>query len=393
MIGEWNNGTGRRKSSVARVFLKRGSGNITINGKAIGEYFGRQTSIMISKQPLVLTNHVETFDIQVNVHGGGESGQAGAVRHGITRALIDYDATLKPELSKASSRATRARSSARRSVCVLHAAASSSASVNPLFVQPKPRQAVACRGFVYYKALISYHRPMRFRLLRRRLTISAPRMAIRSHAPWPLRWAVAAVVLGFCAAIGLWAFELGKDLAGLDADAKAELTQLRSEVQGLREERAKVQSVANTSASLLTAEKATQTALAAQVKQLEAENRSLREDLGFFEKLMPTSGEGVSIRGLQAEWVEPGQLRWQVLVMQPGKNLPPFSGKLELVVSGTLDGKPWSMALPLGEQALSFKQYRRLEGILATPANAQAKQVSAKVVEGGAVRATQTIKI
>ena len=101
MIGDWNNGTGRRKTSVARVFLKKGSGKITVNGKAIEEFFGRQTSIMICKQPLVLTDNVETFDIQVNVHGGGESGQAGAVRHGITRALIDYDANLKPALSAA----------------------------------------------------------------------------------------------------------------------------------------------------------------------------------------------------------------------------------------------------------------------------------------------------
>lgn len=101
MIGEWNNGTGRRKSSVARVFLKKGSGKITVNGKAIEEYFGRQTSIMIVKQPLALTGNETTFDIQVNVNGGGESGQAGATRHGITRALIDYDAELKPELSRA----------------------------------------------------------------------------------------------------------------------------------------------------------------------------------------------------------------------------------------------------------------------------------------------------
>ena len=101
MIGEWNNGTGRRKSSVARVFLKKGSGQIVVNGKTIDNFFGRQTSIMICKQPLVLTNNTENFDIMVNVHGGGESGQAGAVRHGITRALIDYDATLKSELSKA----------------------------------------------------------------------------------------------------------------------------------------------------------------------------------------------------------------------------------------------------------------------------------------------------
>lgn len=101
MIGDWNNGTGRRKSSVARVFLKKGSGKITVNGKDIEQFFGRQTSIMIAKQPLALTDNLETFDVQVNVRGGGESGQAGAVRHGITRALIDYDANLKPELSKA----------------------------------------------------------------------------------------------------------------------------------------------------------------------------------------------------------------------------------------------------------------------------------------------------
>ena len=101
MIGEWNNGTGRRKSSVARVFLKKGTGKITVNDKDIQAFFGRQTSIMICRQPLFLTNHVETFDIMVNVHGGGESGQAGAIRHGITRALIDYDAALKPALSQA----------------------------------------------------------------------------------------------------------------------------------------------------------------------------------------------------------------------------------------------------------------------------------------------------
>jgi len=101
MIGEWNNGTGRRKSSVARVFLKKGSGKITVNGKDIQEFFGRETSIMIAKQPLMLTGNAEAFDINCNVHGGGESGQAGAVRHGITRALIDYDAALKPQLSAA----------------------------------------------------------------------------------------------------------------------------------------------------------------------------------------------------------------------------------------------------------------------------------------------------
>ena len=101
MIGDWNYGTGRRKSSVARVFIKKGTGQIVINGKTVDEYFGRQTSIMIVKQPLLLTANDAAFDIKINVHGGGESGQAGAVRHGLTRAQIDYDATLKPELSRA----------------------------------------------------------------------------------------------------------------------------------------------------------------------------------------------------------------------------------------------------------------------------------------------------
>jgi len=101
MIGNWNYGTGRRKSSVARVFIKKGTGQITVNGRTLDTYFGRQTSIMVVKQPLALTANLEAFDIQVNVHGGGESGQAGAVRHGITRALIDYDAGLKSELSRA----------------------------------------------------------------------------------------------------------------------------------------------------------------------------------------------------------------------------------------------------------------------------------------------------
>jgi small subunit ribosomal protein S9 len=101
MVGEYNYGTGRRKSSVARVFIKAGKGNFVVNGKPLDEYFARETGRMMVRQPLNLTNHLNTFDIMVNVQGGGETGQAGAVRHGLTRALVDYDETLKPTLSKA----------------------------------------------------------------------------------------------------------------------------------------------------------------------------------------------------------------------------------------------------------------------------------------------------
>ena len=101
MIGSYYYGTGRRKSSVARVFIKAGKGDIVVNNKPVDLYFSRETGRMIVRQPLELTNNVTAFDITVSVAGGGESGQAGAVRHGITRALIDYDAALKPGLKKA----------------------------------------------------------------------------------------------------------------------------------------------------------------------------------------------------------------------------------------------------------------------------------------------------
>lgn len=96
-----NYGTGRRKSAIARVYLKPGKGDIVVNGKPVDEFFSRETGRMVVRQPLVLTENIGRFDINVNVTGGGESGQAGAVRHGITRALIDYDAALKSPLKKA----------------------------------------------------------------------------------------------------------------------------------------------------------------------------------------------------------------------------------------------------------------------------------------------------
>ena len=96
-----NYGTGRRKTSTARVFLRPGSGQITINGKALDDYFGRQTSRMVVRQPLELVEMVEKFDVMITVEGGGASGQAGAIRHGITRALVEYDENLKGDLRRA----------------------------------------------------------------------------------------------------------------------------------------------------------------------------------------------------------------------------------------------------------------------------------------------------
>ena len=101
MAANYYYGTGRRKTAIARVFMKSGSGKFVVNDKPVDAFFSRETGRMVVRQPLELTQHAGTFDIMVNVIGGGESGQAGAVRHGIARALIAYDETLKPALSKA----------------------------------------------------------------------------------------------------------------------------------------------------------------------------------------------------------------------------------------------------------------------------------------------------
>lgn len=234
---------------------------------------------------------------------------------------------------------------------------------------------------------------LKFRLFRRRLSISSPRMTVRSTLPWPLRWIAAALVLGFSAAVAMWAFEFGKGIAGLDGHSREELTQLRQEVVSLRADRDKAQSIANISGSLLTTEKALQEKMVSQIKKLESDNLSLRDDLGFFEKLLPTgSAEVASIRGLQAEVLSATQLKWQVLVLRPGKNAPTFNGMLEITVGGTQAGKPWSMTLPGGPHALQFKQYRRIEGILDLPPQVVVKTVMAKVLEGASVRSVQTFR-
>ncbi len=233
---------------------------------------------------------------------------------------------------------------------------------------------------------------MRWKLLRRRLSVSAPRMIVRSHLPWPIRWAVAALALGFSAALAMWAFETGKGLAGLDTAAKEELSRLRVEVVQLREDREKALSIANTADSLLKAERTAQDKLAQQLRQTEAENLALKNDLGFFEKLLP-AGAGdaaLSIRGLQAEAANERQLRYQLLLLQAGKSRPEFSGRYEITLTGTLDGKPWSQ--PGGAQPLQVKQYRRMEGLIDHPPQAVIKTVTVKVTDArGAVLASHSV--
>lgn len=116
MATNQNYGTGRRKSSTARVFLRKGSGSITVNERPLDEFFGRQTARMIVRQPLELTKSSDKFDIMVTVEGGGTTGQAGAIRLGIARALVEYDESLKGELRKAGFMTRDAREVERKKV-------------------------------------------------------------------------------------------------------------------------------------------------------------------------------------------------------------------------------------------------------------------------------------
>lgn len=240
---------------------------------------------------------------------------------------------------------------------------------------------------------------MRWKLLRRRLSISAPRMIVRSHLPWPLRWAVVALMFGFSAALAMWAFEFGKTLAGLNVNgeqARRELDRLHHEVNELREDRDKAQAVAHSVDSLLKAERAAQDKLAEQVKALEAENLGLKGDLGFFERLLPAgTSDAISVRGLQAELAGAGQLRFQLLVMQQmGRAQPEFNGRYELTLVGQMAGKPWSQLADNKANRLQFKQYQRVDGRVAFPPQAVVKQIQLRVLDAsGGVRATQSISL
>jgi hypothetical protein len=163
----------------------------------------------------------------------------------------------------------------------------------------------------------------------------------------------------------------------------------------LRSERDKAQSLGDAADSLIKSERVTLERLAAQIKALEAENLALKDDLGFFEHLMPAgSGDALAVRGLQAETPAPGQVRFQLIVMQGGRRSPEFKGRYELTLSGSIDGRPWTQAMPGGGRSLVFKHYQRVEGVIEVPAQAVIKAVQVRVTDAnGALKVQQSLKL
>ncbi len=243
---------------------------------------------------------------------------------------------------------------------------------------------------------------MKLKLWLRRRSISAPKMTIKSHFPWPLKVAFIGVVLGLSGAIAMWTYDLGRSFAGLSPGAtKEQLASFKAQIDKLSAERDQFSTTVNGAESQRNIERSAQNQLATQVKILEAENVKLKEDLAFFESLLPadTGSQGISIRRLKANIIESHQLRYRLLIMQGGKGTRDFVGNLQFAVTVVRGGKGAMIIFPEGNSSeasnfkLGFKHYQRVDGILTLPADATIKSVQVRVLEKGQIRAQQSANL
>ena len=236
------------------------------------------------------------------------------------------------------------------------------------------------------------------------MSISAPKMTIKRHLPWPLRAVFLAVVIGLGGAMAMWAYDLGRNnFSGLNPDGlRDQVVELTEQVKKLNAEREQYSTTANAAESQLNIERSAQAQLAGQIKTLETENAKLKEDLSFFESLLPTNvgADGITIQRLKAEVVVSNQVRYQLLVIQ-GEKGRQFVGNLQLSVTVLQDGKSVTINFPeqnanAADQArykLSFKYYQRVDGVVALPQGATIKAIQARVLDRGQMRAQQSVNL
>jgi hypothetical protein len=243
---------------------------------------------------------------------------------------------------------------------------------------------------------------MKFKLLRRRLSISAPRMTVRTHVPWPVRAGVAIVVLALSAALGLWLYQEGKRFAGFGEDLHGEVARLKDENAALAAERDQLAAAASSAESRLSIERSAQETLGNQIKSLELDNAKLKDDVAFFENLSASGPvDGLAIKRLQIEKDSvPEQMHYRLLVIQGGKVNHDFNGDLQLIVTLQQGGKAVIMNLPdaaTGTDAkafqVNFRFFKRIEGTFRIPPGASVSQFEARVLEKGAVRAQRTVPL
>ncbi len=248
-----------------------------------------------------------------------------------------------------------------------------------------------------------------FRFLRRRMTIAAPKMAVRTHIPWYLRALFLIVVLSISIAFAAWIYDAGRRFAGFDRDeVQQELTDLRTRTQSLTRETERLRAEQNAAGSKLAIEQTTQRNLALQVHGLEAENARLKEDLAMFEGMVSSERlEGsFSIAGSKLS-VEAGQLKFRLLLTRGARTgsimgrqqEPEFAGRLEFQLDPEAKGNGAIIRLPSSEEAgvgatqVRFRYFQRVEGSLALPAGSVPRQVLIRLLEGDRLRASQTVAI
>ena len=238
---------------------------------------------------------------------------------------------------------------------------------------------------------------MKRKLWFRRLSISSPTMTVKSQLPLPLRLALWALALALGGAAALWIYDLGRGFAGFNPDAR----ELQTQITQIKEERDQLAKSVDAAESRQNIERAAQNQLNEQIKTLVAENARLKEDLAFFDSLLPsnTGPAGLSIQRLSLEPVVPNQLRFRLLVMQGGSGKQRFTGELQLLVTIDQGGQSVNLVFPKDKSAdpekyrIGFRHYQRLEGMLTLPEGAVVKNVEARVLEKGQVKAQKSASL
>src|SRR3989449_4427016 len=247
--------------------------------------------------------------------------------------------------------------------------------------------------------------PKLFKQFRQRFGISAPKMTVQTHVAWYWRWLGMLVFLSLALAVAAWLYDAGRRFAGFDrGELQSDLARIRDSMARLEAEAARLRSIANASESRLKIEQTAQVQLAAQVKVLEDENNRLKEDLAFFENLVPSErrGDKVSIHRFKVERdVLPGEYRYRLLVLQGGGLDREFHGSLQLVVGMHQACRDGAMIIADSADAgsaafkLNVKYFRRVEGTFRVPAGARVRTVQARILENGSseARASQNINL
>ena len=244
--------------------------------------------------------------------------------------------------------------------------------------------------------------PGSLKRLRQRFGISAPKVAVRTHVPWYLRWLLLAVLLAFSAALAAWMYDAGRQYAGSGQSAgPEELARIRQQSEVSRIELAKLHAIANAADARLAIERAAQAQLAQQIRQLEQENARLREDVAIFENMLSTEARNAQAVNIQRFKVEPdglpGEYRYRMLLLAgSSQNRGPFHGRLELLVSVRQEGRDAMIVVPdraAGDTAtykLAFRNFSRVEGTFRVDPKAKVGTVQVRIFEAGGTQAKAT---